>query len=506
LTVLRELGIREVEREKAKPVQVIIIFVAILCVIHFLGSVTMWVAFTGLCLKFYRFGIDWPMYLHAVPAVAFLLMSAVAAWLAYKRKRGPVFLLGLTILASVLCFIYENKKDFYQWEKDEYCTWWLYSAFDKPEKSELSDYSRIHYKFGYIDRIGQIVIEPNFDFADDFSEGLASVGYRIKIEDADEEVVERQSWRFTQDFPFKHSKAEKQCVQLYGFIDTAGKIVIEPQFDSTKAFSDEMSLIGIGGKYGYINRSGEIVIEPQFDWRAGNFSEGLAVVFVDEKYIFIDKQGKVAFPERFDDADKFSEGLAPAEIGGKWGYIDRTGQMVIKPQFDCARLFYEGMAAVEINGKWGFIDKAGSIVIEPKFGSASGFYEDLGIVRIDGKWGLVERWGCIDNTGRIVIEPRFYYPTKFSGGLARVCYAKGWGYREKYWWEWIDKTGTAVNRPYFDKAYSFSEGLAEVKIDDKCGYINQSGKLVIESQFDTAGPFSEGLARIGVEIAKKGEN
>ena len=88
------------------------------------------------------------------------------------------------------------------------------------------------YKYGYIDREGQVVIEPRFDFAGDFSEGLASIGYRIRIEDADEEVVERQSWRFTKDFSFFESEAEQKWVRLEGFVDRAGTIVVEPRFDS----------------------------------------------------------------------------------------------------------------------------------------------------------------------------------------------------------------------------------------------------------------------------------
>ena len=467
----------------------------------------MWVAFISLCLKLCRVGIDWPMFLHVIPAVVFLFMSAVTVWLACKRKRGAVVLLGLTILASILCFIYENKKDFYQWEKGKYCTWWwLCDVFEKPEKPVSNGYSRTYYKCGYIDKAGNIVIEPKYDFAEDFSEGLACIGYRIKKEDADEEIVKRQNWRFDlNSLPSLFGEVE-DSVYLYGFINTKGEVIIEPQFDSADAFSEGLSKIGIGGKFGYINRNGEIVIEPQFDYRAGDFSGGFAVVFLNERDLFIDKQGEAAFSEQFDNVSRFSGGLAPVEIGNKWGYIVSTGQMVIKPQFDHARCFSEGLAAVKMNDKWGFINKAGNIVIEPQFDSAFGIHEEIGIVRLVSKWGLLEKWGCIDKTGSIIIEPKFYYPPKFYGELGRVCYAKGWGYREKYRWEWINKTGVTVNKPYFDKVYSFSEGLAKVWIDSKCGYINQSGELVIEPQFDSAGPFSEGLAWIGVEIAKKGKN
>ena len=506
LTVLRQLGIKKVEREKVKLTQVIIIVVAILCVTHYSASLTMWVAFTSLCLTLCRVGIDWPMFLHVIPAVAFLSMSAVTIWLACKRKRGAIILLGLTILASILCFIYENKNDFYQWEKGKYCTWWLCEVFDKPEKPASNSYSRTYYKYGYIDKAGNIIVEPEYDVAEAFSEGLACVGYRIKKEDADEEIAERQGWRFDLNFLPPLFGEVKDSVYLYGFINTQGEVVVEPQFDSADAFSEGLSKIEIGSKFGYINRSGEIVIEPQFDCRAGDFSEGFAVVCLNERYIFIDKQGEAAFPEQFDNTGRFSEGLAPVEIGDKWGYIDSTGQMVIKPQFDHVRCFSEGLAAVKINDKWGFINKTGNIVIEPQFGFAFGFHEDIGIVRLDSKWELIEKWGCIDKAGRIIIEPIFYCPPKFCGELGRVCYAKGWGYREKYWWKWIDKAGMAVNRPYFDKVYFFSEGLAEVQIDNKYGYINQNGELVIEPQFDTTGSFSEGLATVGVKIPKEGKN
>jgi WG containing repeat len=38
----------------------------------------------------------------------------------------------------------------------------------------------------------------------------------------------------------------------------------------------------------------------------------------------------------------------------------------------------------------------------------------------------------------------------------------------------------------FNKAKNFSEGLSAVKIDDKWGYINQTGKVVIQPQFKFA--------------------
>jgi len=51
-----------------------------------------------------------------------------------------------------------------------------------------------------------------------------------------------------------------------------------------------------------------------------------------------------------------------------------------------------------------------------------------------------------------------------------------------------------VTATAFSAAESFSEGLAAVKIDDKWGYIDRSGKIVIEPLFGLAMKFRNGLA------------
>jgi hypothetical protein len=68
----------------------------------------------------------------------------------------------------------------------------------------------------------------------------------------------------------------------------------------------------------------------------------------------------------------------------------------------------------------------------------------------------------------------------------------------------IDKTGKVVIEPQFDGAESFSEGLAAVKVGGvngnggKYGYIDRMGKFAIALQFDEAASFSEGLAAVKV--------
>jgi len=111
-------------------------------------------------------------------------------------------------------------------------------------------------KFGFLDPSGtKMVLAPQFDDAQPFSEGLAAV----RVGDAD-------SGR-------------------WGYVDTTGHMVIPPQFTWACPFSEGRAAVTVGdlfeGKQGYINRAGEMVVEPQFD-TAGLFIGGRAKVFKQE--------------------------------------------------------------------------------------------------------------------------------------------------------------------------------------------------------------------------------
>lgn len=70
---------------------------------------------------------------------------------------------------------------------------------------------------------------------------------------------------------------------LWGFVDKDGKIVIEPQYQEAKSFSNGLAAVKINGKWGYIDESGELVIEASFE-DANDFNDhGGAFVF-DGKY------------------------------------------------------------------------------------------------------------------------------------------------------------------------------------------------------------------------------
>jgi len=483
-SLLQELGITKIKKKIniQEIVRRLLLVLTFFVVLHFVVSIVAWYLFgLHIPLKYRKdYPIDWVMLLHAIPAIMLLGVSISAFISAYRKKiRKSLITLGLVLVISVLCFFIETTNKLFQAfysgdviggpeflqksaKRYHYFNWWWYNiVVAYPDM-----FSEVTYKRGYINKTGQFVAEPQFNYASDFSDGLAQViGNKM------------------------------------GYIDTNGVLVISHNFDSSRDFHEGLATVAIEDKWGYIDKTGKVVIEPVFK-HADSFSEGLAAVEIDKKWGYINQEGELTIKYKFDGARYFKEGLASVSIGEKYSFINRKGEFAIKPEFDYASDFSEGLAAVEIDGKDTYIDKTGQLITERRFDEARFFSEGLAAVRIDHKWGYIGK------DGQIVIECQYERVYGFSDGIAVVCKHNGkWGYRSDFLYSLIKQNGEKITDLEFSLVMPFSEGLAEVENEDGyCGYIDRKGEIVIPCQFDSARPFSEGLARIGVEIAKEEGN
>lgn len=167
-------------------------------------------------------------------------------------------------------------------------------------------------------------------------------------------------------------------------------------------------------RYGYIDSQGKVAIQPIYV-RAFSFSEGLARVNVGKASGYINTKGKLIVPYQYSSTTDFSDGMAAVTlaVGGKYGYIDKTGNYLIKPQFSMAQPFSEGLAFVERNGATFYINKKGAKVIQGF--TAGGLF----------KGGLApaspgQRYGYINTSGRFVVKPQLYWADSFKGELAEI--------------------------------------------------------------------------------------
>ena len=140
-------------------------------------------------------------------------------------------------------------------------------------------------KTGFMDRTGKIVIEPQFEDAEDFSEGLAPVKVRS----------EETTWCAREP-----EGSRKGFTMKWGYIDSIGKMVIPAEFESADPFSD-----------------------------------GLGAINQCDEGFFVDKTGKKIVLGKFSYVSSFGAGISRVNIGKnrdqKWGYIDRTGKWIWGP-------------------------------------------------------------------------------------------------------------------------------------------------------------------------------
>ena len=306
---------------------------------------------------------------------------------------------------------------------------------------------------GYIDSRGSIIVEPQYEVALPFSEGLAGVrmdGLSGFIDETGKTVITPQFDNVGLG-GFSEGRAAVQVGDQWGYIDTKGQMVVQAQFFSAGQFHEGLAAVSIEGQgQGYIDRQGSVVIEPKF-MTAQGFSEGLAAASVmpDDtsdriKYEFIDTSGRVVIEPGFTQAVGFSEGLAAVEVGDVWGFIDKTGHFVIEPQYELAGPFSGGLAFVAVGEKQGFIDKGGAMVIRPQYyHSGDGFSEGLAAVCAEphdpGDWDAGP-YGYVDQSGRMVIPPEFFMASPYRDGLASVFKGELGAAVNLY----IDKTGKVV--------------------------------------------------------------
>jgi hypothetical protein len=216
-------------------------------------------------------------------------------------------------------------------------------------QAQLLQPVEVDKKWGFKDKEGKIVIQPQFEEVENFEEGLA----KIKLNDK------------------------------WGIINKKGKVVIDPKFDLIEKFKYGFAKVNIGifcgsrfgdcngGKWGLITKDGVIIVEPKFEM-IEDIEDGIA---------------RVNFGG---DCGQYRECK-----GGKWGIINMSGKLIVRPKFDYLGNFKNGLASAEYKKKWGFIDKNGNFVIQPK-SNVTRIYEDaLAEAKPDGTWVYTNKAGQI---------------------------------------------------------------------------------------------------------------
>ena len=294
-------------------------------------------------------------------------------------------------------------------------------------------------------------------------------------------------------------------LNIFRLLVIAYSILMIVSCNEKKQFDGFLYPIRENGLYGYIDSVGNRIIEPEFLW-VSTFHNGLAMAVVDTIYHVVPDSMAYEVGER--DAI-----INVYRMYAKYGYIDKSGDFVIEPRFisyvnmneigdvtndmdDCSNALYRNsfrnkraMFYDTLTWKNGYIDTKGYIVIPPKFYYSEPFSEGLAIVRDAVAEPLYTNKACItpsklrcaylDTLGNAVTEFKYESLTRFGSG-------RGIGSYKKIKRENVDIADTTV----VWETYSIPRFL-----------INRDGKVIKELNFNYD---YYGFSRGGISVASDG--
>ena len=267
-----------------------------------------------------------------------------------------------------------------------------------------------------------------------------------------------------------------------------------------KQFDGYLYPIRENGLYGYIDSVGNRIIEPEYLW-VSTFHNGLAMAVVDTIYRVVPDSVSYEVGERDTIINVY-------RMYAKYGYINKSGKFAIEPRFvsyvnmneigdvtndmdDCSdalfrHSFRDGRAMYCDTTTWkvGYIDTKGNVAIDAKYYYSHPFSDGLAVV-----WDAVAeplytnnvcvdssilRCAYLDTLGNAVTEFKYQYLTRFVSG-------RGIGNYKKINRETIDIEDTTV----VYESYSIPEFL-----------INRDGKEIKEltSNYDYYGFSNDGIS------------
>jgi hypothetical protein len=326
--------------------------------------------------------------------------------------------------------------------------WWGWNTSPSPDTYIIDEDTWGDDHKGFADAHGHIIIKPQFNDLQPFSEGLAGAAVGGP----------------------KNSK--------WGYINRAGQFVIQPEYQRVTEFSDGAALAYSQHKSAVIDKTGKVLAESPGEYSIQPVAGGLFIVPTHKNQCGImDRKGNWVIEPKYQEihslggAEFLSQnGIGPSTAiddrfmkrkdiyftffqNGLWGLLDGTGRVLIPAKFQPILSYHNGYATVMSNDKVGMIDTSGKFIIQPRYDFITE-YDKLIAVRDGGKWQF------IDDHGKFLSIP---------APQAIICGRSG---------KWLE------------------DGLGAVIYNGRCGYINAEGKLAIEPRFDFVSSFRNGYAAV----------
>lgn len=237
------------------------------------------------------------------------------------------------------------------------------------EVNEISDdvyVVKIAGKYGALSRYGQTLIEPVYDKLGDFKNDYAYYsenglyGYISK-----NGTKSKAEFEWISDFDTEQIALFKQNGK-FGLLNSAGKKVLEPQFDLILKTSHHLYTVVLNNLYGFFNLKQNcfqtsVTYEFQKDKPVEYYTNGRTFKLLKKnEQALIDENGSLLVNYgACEETGFFTDGLIRLKRKGKYGFVDKKLVQVIPFKWDEATDFSNGNAIVKSKENYSIIDTQG---------------------------------------------------------------------------------------------------------------------------------------------------
>jgi len=390
--------------------------------------------------------------------------------------------------------------------------------------------------FGYVDEKGRFVIEPQYEKAFPFQNGVA----RVKQGDAwilingKGKRLTRNAYQEIGDFRNGVALVSRQEAgkrgPLYGLIGEKGQEVVKPEYPYFTPDPNHAVFIagredagGAGGSkiaFGILDREGDVVVPIGFTAVREQGFKVFAVKTESGKWQAYNAAGARVFNGAYTDIKDFDEELATVKQDGRWGILHVSGKEVVKPnyrsivkrtrhQYELAgftqwkvinqqknvvlAMEYENVQPVspvlysyQLEGKKGLLNEKGDPITEPLFDEVFPFVKDMAVVERAGAYGVISPQGA-------ALLPLKYQAVRIDSSTALLKV------QENGRWGVLNKAGKTVVPVQYDEVRMQTYGMFTARQGDKWQLLDALGQPVGANTFESVGDFRflHAVARAG---------
>jgi len=387
--------------------------------------------------------------------------------------------------------------------------------------------------WGFSNEKSEIVIQPQYEYVDFFSDGLAIVGKNQRFGFINEQGKEVIAMKYETASDFKLGVATVMINGKYAVIDKTGKLltkfkylqyafenevlkvrtedgwgiffpskskeIIQNSFENIGTFKNEKDFVWVQkeNKVGLVSLiNGKEILAPKFD-KIYPFDNGFAVVKNDSLFGVIDKTGKEILAPEYAYVPTGFSFKRPLQKEGKWFFMNSEGT-IISDYFDAAKVMYNGLAEVFLNNKYGFVNEEGKVVIPIEYDAVGKPEEGFIAVKKGNTWGFIDYANQEKIEFKFEDFPDSKYQMHFAEGLCKVKKNGNFGF--------INTLSNVKIPIIYSEATPFFDEYSLVKRGGNEGIIDIKGEEIIPAKYTKIHYF--GLNRYfdnGIAIASKGD-